>query len=179
MADTSRIAEFLKAEEEVTSLANELKRLRTEVESYETANRALDDSVAELRPLAHRFDTAASTLAEVAKRLREIGTPQILESQDGLHAKLETALAATEGVNQAFNDARSDIASQADKLRSLQVDHYQQLASTLEQHLQQLSSALSEAEKRSSSLSDTIQRQLVLQSLILILLLVLILIVVS
>ncbi|MBM4418572.1 MAG: hypothetical protein FJ033_09700, partial [Chloroflexi bacterium] len=81
-------APFNQIEQQAADLVEKLTALRRETESYVGARAALDTAVAGISGVMEQLAAAASGLTTVSVTLREIGTPQILQTQDQLRIHL-------------------------------------------------------------------------------------------
>lgn len=80
---------FLEAEEQANRLVEELVRLKQEVESYAVARQTLDGAAQRVKGLLDPMTEAASRMRDVVSALERIGTPQILQAQQELLARLD------------------------------------------------------------------------------------------
>jgi len=89
---TDTTTSFNEIEQQAADLVEKLTALRRETESYVGARAALDTAVAGISGVMKQLSAAASGLTTVSVTLREIGTPQILQTQDELRVHLEQSV---------------------------------------------------------------------------------------
>jgi hypothetical protein len=83
------IERFLKTEQAASTLLDELGQLKSETQHYSSASRALDDASRSLSELAAGATELVTDARDVVVAMREIGTPQLLESLEWLRARSE------------------------------------------------------------------------------------------
>ena len=88
MDTQSRVEQFLTIEVTMQRLLDQLNQLREETESYSTAGQSLASATEHIDSLSGQLGSIASEVQNTAISLREIGTPEILESQDALKEQL-------------------------------------------------------------------------------------------
>ena len=80
---------FLELEAQANQLVDSLEKLRTEAESYQTATGHLGEVSGQIQVTLEGIQTATIAITEAAKKLNEIGTPEILSRLDAVETILQ------------------------------------------------------------------------------------------
>lgn len=75
---------FLEIEAQADELVKALENLKSEAENYQTSAERLDEVGASIKSTLEGMTVAVAAMKETAAKLNEIGTPEILASQDTL-----------------------------------------------------------------------------------------------
>ena len=147
MSDQSVPTEdFLSAEQAAQQLAQSLKRLDAEAESYSTAGKTLEQVSTGVRELASRTSVVAERTAEAVEAIRSIGSVQILEQVQALSAGAE-----------ANTDAVREISTKLDTI-SGQVDAIGVVAKTLDSKIDGIVQALGRSAETAKAGSDAMMK---------------------
>lgn len=104
MADDG-VERFLRAEEEANRLVEELKHLKEETESYQTARKALGEVAQGVAGLATRLSDISGRLGDVVETLRSIGTPELLRGQEAVTREVAMLRQDLGGTQQSILEA--------------------------------------------------------------------------
>jgi DNA repair exonuclease SbcCD ATPase subunit len=117
MADEHGSQKFLDIENAAANLVSSLEAIKDEAAHYSLASSSLDAARAAIAPAAEKYAALAGEFEVLAKSLREIGMPALIESQAALQSTVEAQL---EDVNQSLEksrDASSTIVKEVDSLK--------------------------------------------------------------
>ena len=148
-----------------------LKRLQEEVESYQTARSALDHVSVKLAETSGTMQNTAAGLANVIQTLRTIGTPELLQAQQEVTARVAELEQSLRQAISTMNRLPESIGDVADAIREETAALQKSLATRLEDSekrigdfqaaLQEiLSSGFADADKRLETLQAASERDL-------------------
>ena len=127
MTNDGGIQKFLDVEEAATNLSAALGVLNAEIGRYSTASESLEDVRAAIGPAADKYADLADQFDALAKALKEIGMPAVLDSQKALSETVAQSLAqvtTTLGqVNDGLEGARESTAEVANSLTQMHQAH--------------------------------------------------------
>jgi hypothetical protein len=154
---TASMEAFLKCEEDVDRLLEELTHLRQEAESYASARQTVDKAAEGVSTLSTDLVGLASRLREIVDTLRSISTPQILEQLAGVKNDVsETRSQIHNQVEQSREEARStrellnkELMGARDLLNSELAGVRSALQDDLQRHGEELNARLSRQAQRS------------------------------
>jgi hypothetical protein len=166
MTGTENVDRFLEAEQQATALVDELERLQTEMKNYSTANQSLDNAVKRFEPLSDRFADAAATLQDVSIRLRENGTPQVVQGQESLlaefgelKASLRELYTAIQQVQHVVQSGNERVTANNDEQRKFVETSVLEMGKLIDEHREQVDKLRSMLEVRLQAFSETLEAQ--------------------
>lgn len=166
MTGTENVDRFLEAEQQATALVDELERLQTEMKNYSDANQTLDNAVQRFEPLSDRFADAAATLQDVSVRLRENGTPQIIQGQESLQAEFGELKAsvselygALQQVQHAVHSGTERVTASNDEQRKFVEASIHEVQQQLSNHQELIAKLSSTIEGHFNSVSEVLEAQ--------------------